>query len=424
MPIAAGGKMTLSAFVITVFNLTARGFQLIFFILIGNHFGVDGQTDMVLFLQAPLLVLMAVSTSAAEAVVIPAVHRGLALNCPGVIMRSLYRKALPVVSIMAVLILGGILLTVPRASLMVAVLLFPMPALGVVSAVSMGSLNAVGHYRRATLGPIAGALLAIPTLLLIPRSEHSLAFSLLMFECGRALWLRLQAGRAVKEGDAGMPDSGAIIRWAVRGAKLQALASLIAALNPMVDILFANGLSQGAVTLVEYANRLWNCVPLLLSGTIVIAYTGMSQAASRGQLDPARVRRVAIRVGLAAGILSLMAIGILSPVIDLLYGYGRMDAGTRGMLVNLLMWYLVGSGPFSCGLVFVRGLSAEGRIDVITMVAAISLFVNVSGNYLFIQFFGLSGIGMATSLTLTVNTLLLAIHFRSDARRPAAPNEN
>jgi peptidoglycan biosynthesis protein MviN/MurJ (putative lipid II flippase) len=116
-------------------------------------------------------------------------------------------------------------------------------------------------------------------------------------------------------------------------------------------------------------------------------------------------------LGLAAVGVSLVVIASSDFIIDLLYGFGKMNESARMKLADLLVCYLVGTGPFLGGLVYVRALSSEGRIAVITGIAAIGVMVNIGSNAVLIKFFGLNGIGLATSLTYGINTLLLGYAF-------------
>ena len=46
-------------------NILARGGQLLFFLTIGNYFGITDVTDKVFFFYAPLLVIMSVAAGVA-----------------------------------------------------------------------------------------------------------------------------------------------------------------------------------------------------------------------------------------------------------------------------------------------------------------------------------------------------------------------
>ena len=354
---------------------------------------------------------MSAIAGAAEAVVMPAMHRAFQKKCPGALLRALNRRAAGFVGLAMILVLLAAWQINDHSGLGVMILLAPMPLLAAFSSINIGVLNAEGKHRQAVLGPLYGGLISIPLVFVLPSSAYSLASVLLMFELGRAFGLWLQRSRYKPSGSHEAFEADSLISWASRGAKLQAIGSLLLALNPLIDVLFANYLGTGAVTKIEYANRLWNIVPLLFSGQITIAYAGMSRMASRNHLDYKRVHTTALKLGSMAALLSLVVIALSSLIVDMLYGFGKMAEVDRATLTQLLVCYLIGTGPFVGSLVYVRGLSSEGRIDIITSVAGFGVLINIASNALLIRLFGLNGIGLATSITYSTNALLLAYLF-------------
>jgi putative peptidoglycan lipid II flippase len=406
--------MDTSAFSITAFSLFSRVLHLVLFLLIGNCFGANETTDAVLLLQAPLLVLVSVTAGAAEAVVMPAMHRAFKADCAAVLLRVLVRRAIVFVAPASILILLVTSRVYRDTAMGLIAFLAPMPVLAALSSIHMGVLNSEGKYRRALLGPLYGSLVGMPLIFLLPPSTYSLACILLLFEFGRATGLWLHAGHhyRVSERNEG-PVAERLIVWASRAALFQAVGSFLLALNPMVDVLFASTLGTGAVTNVEYANRLWNAVPLLLSGQLMLVYAVMSRAASHGQIDRRQVHLNALKLGAVASALSIVAIAFSGVVIDLLYGFGKMEKANLNTLADLLRCYLIGAGPFLAGLVYVRALSAEGRTKIMRNVATVSVLVNIVLNIVLIRAYGLNGIGLATSIAYSINTILLAFLFSS-----------
>jgi putative peptidoglycan lipid II flippase len=296
----------------------------------------------------------------------------------------------------------------------VILVLAPVPVLATISSIFTGLLNAEGNHRKAVLGPLYGSIASAILLISLPPSIYNLAAILLCYETGRltGLWLHVRnAGKAFSD-KASKSDLG-ITDWAIKGAKLQILGSFLGALNVFIDILFANTLEAGAVTFIEYSGRLWNLVPLLFTGTLVLVHAKMSRdAASTGFLHVKDVHITSLKIGVLAVVVSIIAIIFCAPVIDLLYGYANLEFQQRKTLSNLLVCYLAGTGPFVAGLVYVRAVSAEGKIRIITIVAAVSVVINLTLNYVLINIYGLNGIGIATSCTHIFSLMLLVYLFQ------------
>lgn len=175
--------------------------------------------------------------------------------------------------------------------------------------------------------------------------------------------------------------------------------------------MFAKQFGHGAVTYVEYAARLWNLVPVLFNGSITLFYSKMSLVASHGGIDKRKIHYYAIRFGCYAFIMGGIGAVFSESLIHVIYGFGRMDIENRIKLSNLLSCYLMGSGPFLGGLVYVKALSANGKIKVIALAAGFSVSFNVIFNTILVNRYGLNGIGLSTSLTSLVTTIVLASYF-------------
>ncbi len=396
------------AFSITAVNLIARAMHLIVFIAIGNRFGSDTHTDNVFLIQAPLLILMSVATGSAETVIMPSMHRAFITKSASNLLVSLVRRAVTVVIPITVFLLIVSAFITHGASPFIYIILAPMPLLATCSSIYMGVLNAEKNHLKAVTGPLFGVALSMPLAFLLPITPLNLAFIFLSFEFGRfsGLWL-LSKKKILQYRTEHHASAENIIPWALSGAKFQAVGSLIFALNPFVDFLFAKPLGVGAITQVEYASRLWNLVPVLFNGPLILFYSKVSRLASNNIIDRKQIHYQAVKLFCHALLLSVVSILMCKPVIHLLYGFGRMDEISRIALSELLSCYLAGAGPFIGGLVYVRALSAEGRFKIISIIAVSGVLFNCIFNAVFIHFYGLNGIGLSTAGTYLVMMIFL-----------------
>lgn len=400
-------------FSVTVCVLIARAAHLVFFLVLGNLYGADATTDTVFFLYTPLSVIMSVAAGVADVVVMPALYKAKQIDGGSELQRVFFRYSLTVTPVITGAALLGAWLLVPHVSASLLLLLFLIPLFAALTAVLTGVLNARGHFHRAVLPPMYGAVIAAPLAYLAPRSEHSLVVALLAFEVARFAGMLLSGPAYPRRLAEFGSDGRVIVRWVVNNARWQILGQMLIALNPLVNILYARLLGDGAVTSVEYAGRLWNVVPLLFAGYLTIQYAGMSRDAALGSLKVQRVDALAVRLGVAAFALSLVAIAVSTPAIELLYGLGAMKPETRTDLAALLSCLLIGSGPYMASMAYVRALSAQGRTIVLARIAVVTVLINVACNALLVNAIGLAGIGLANSLSFTATLCLHAYSFRS-----------
>lgn len=396
------------AFCTTLVEIFARSLHLLIFLVIGNCFGTGMATDTVFFLYAPLTVIMSVTAGIAQAVVMPGEHRAQAAKCVSAFRRTIIRRTISIilpVSLIAILVSSALS---DHADLLVILILLPIPMLASLSAIYTGLLNAEDRYRLAVVSPAYGSVLAFLMILLMPVTPAGLAVILVSFEIGCVVGLRFHVYRGEKADE---NDASTVVSWALRGARFQALGSFLVALNPLIDRLFAKGFGTGAISNVEYAGRLWNMIPLLFTGTLTVAYANWSRTASSGKLDMHRVHISAARLGGIALVFSVLLILCADLLIDTLYGWGKIGIAHRASLSALLKAYLAGSAPFIAGLVYVRALSAMGRIPLVTVAASINAGTNLILDWVMTSIYGLMGIALATSITYLVVTLFLAVYF-------------
>ncbi|MGH8607361.1 MAG: lipid II flippase MurJ [Gammaproteobacteria bacterium] len=417
------GPILPNALFITLLNVVARSAQLLLFLAIGNLYGANDTTDTILKLQAPLLVIVTVVAGVADVVVMPTLHRAAVYGLEHEVQKRLSGYVFVTVGGISLIALLVTFFIVSPKSVGPLFFLFPIPILAAQSAIYTGALNAQGRHRLAALGPLYGGSLAIIALLMLPASEISLASTLLAYELMRALGLRANLRSFINKAPEPCDpvQLKAIIIRALQNAKIQALGSFLVGLNPLIAITFASHLGESAVTLVEYANRLWNAVPLLFSGNIILFFSHASrnEAAKQGMLVAAH--NAATRFGVIALIISMLFIVWRHQITFLLYGNGELDPTLQSQFAELLGCYFFGAGPFIASIVYTRIFSARGEPGVLVKAAAFSVAANCTFNWIFVSMLGLSGIGVASAITHLSVMILLALTL---IRSPIARYEN
>jgi len=396
---------------ITLLSLLARAMQLLFFLVIGNFYGASTFTDTVLLYQAPILVTIAVMIGVTDVVIMPTMHKAVDSRCSREVYKSLLLYTqIAAIPLAIVASLVGIAIT-PEASFEIVVLLFFMPFLASASGFYFGLLNANDKYNVATLGPLYGGIGASIILLCLPISTTALAVSLLAFEIFKLAGLKFHSRHIFKSLSVNSENPSELLISVKRIAKIQAIGSFIVALNPFIDDLFAINIGNGAVSLVEYASRLWNIVPLLLAGNIMIFFSNISKSAAQNSLNINQVHFAALAVGLIGVVISIL-IAVASPyIISSIYGFGKMTISTLENLSSLFRMFLLGAGIFAAGQIYVKAFSAMRHTTPLTIIAVLTILMNIIGNYIFIALFGLKGIGLATSIAYTFSTILLGFTF-------------
>ncbi|MCG8433829.1 MAG: hypothetical protein MJA83_07360, partial [Gammaproteobacteria bacterium] len=174
----------------SVASIGGRVGQLLFFILIGNLYGISAVTDAVFFDYAPVALVAAILANVADAVIIPAVHRAAQSGVKSVFAEKLLWRSTGVVLLVGIIGLGVTGLIRAELNSGVIWLFLLVPVMAARSAVYTGLLNADGRHSVALLGPAYGALGGVIALLALPVSAAGLVAALIIFEASRlfGLW--------------------------------------------------------------------------------------------------------------------------------------------------------------------------------------------------------------------------------------------
>lgn len=413
MPQIVNSKGTgLTTLYVTVTNLLARGGHLILFVSIGNRYGIDQTTDTVFFLYAPLVVIISVSTGVADTVVMPAIHRAILFDNSIGVRRALQRRLVKLVFPVSIVSLLLVWVVHRDTPIVMVMLLLPIPICGSFAAFYAGLLNADSRHVEATLGPLYGCVVSLPFVFILPKTADSLVAVLILFEAAKAGGLAINAHIRHRVQKDFCADTRKLISWAIKNGQWQIIGSFLVALNPLVDILFANLLGPGSITSVEYAGRLWNLVYVFFTGHLTLLYAAFSKEISKGNLDRGQLHKAAFKIGATALAATFILILFAEPLIKILYGFGAMDSERVVDLSGLLKYYFLGTAPFIGGLVYVRALGAEGKTKILAKIAFFSVSSNIVLNMIFLPLLGIYGIGLATSLTYALVTMLLFFQYK------------
>lgn len=400
-------KNRLEPLLVTAVSIIARAAHLLFFLIIGNKYGASSSTDFVIYMLAPLTILSGVVSGAADTVVMPVFHK---IDHPGnakyifiFFIKKIITFILPI-SIFFIIISSVI---IQKYDLLIIIVLFSIPVFSGLTSLKIGILNASNRFRVAMIGPFFGSISAIIFLFFTPVNKYYLGSSFLVFEIGKFICLYFFKNITTNSISLRTEHGDQLIKWGLHNAKWQFLGSFVLSLVYPVDIWFASMLATGSVTFVEYANKLWNIVPLFFVGHISIIYSIFSKATAKG-INSINIHRIAVQYLFFGVIASLAIFSVSDFIIKMLYGFGKMNMQQQAELSALLKSYLIGAGPYVGGLVYVRAMSAAGRTDLLFTVASIGLLCNIIFDALFIRIAGLNGIGLATSAVYLFNFIWLS----------------
>ena len=200
----------------------------------------------------------------------------------------------------------------------------------------------------------------------------------------------------------------------------QLLALLAIHLIPLTDQWFSSWLGEGNLSFLSYADRLFQ-IPyqLFLAGLLQIYLSDWSEAYYEEPKPDfwKTVRRDIRRVFLLALIFSIVSI-LLSPfLVRLTYGWSPFSAQKMDLISKLFISYMLGFAPAVVNLLYVRVLFVMKKSALFCLQSWIKFVMNIVFNILFMHFFGLVGIALATSCVYVMTTLWLYFYLKKNWQR-------
>ena len=274
-------------------------------------------------------------------------------------------------------------------------------------------LNAGEHFALAALSPATIPIMTVILLLFVPNlGIYTLALGLVLGSLLEifilAIGLRRQKIRILPR--LGKFDAN-LREIAKQYLPVTAGAFLMCSTN-LVDQSMAAMLSAGSVSALGYANRII-ALPLSLTtlalSTAVIPYFSKTIAEKDWQNIRHTFRyylRLIFTITIPATVILIVASKL---IIQILFERGSFTAEDTEIVSQIQICYAL-QIPFYIAAIFVvRLINSLGINYLLAWGSSINLIVNISANYLFVQWIGLKGIALSTSFVYLISFVFLYI---------------
>lgn len=228
----------------------------------------------------------------------------------------------------------------------------------------------------------------------------AVALGLTVGEALRALTLAVVLPRRRSDGGSEPVDVGLQM---LRLASPTLLASLVIAINPIVDKAVAARLDAGAATLIELGEKLFYIPMVLLvaavskvSATVWARQVGLDGAALRE--DFWRMQRVGAAVTSGVVVVAVLAVVLVrDPVVDFL-GLGR-DTAFFGVFIAYIVGLPLALAADLAGVMLIT----LRQTRVFPALAVLLVVVNLAADVIGARFFGVVGIAASSTIVRVVN---------------------
>jgi len=191
-------------------------------------------------------------------------------------------------------------------------------------------------------------------------------------------------------------------------------------LNMIIDKTMASWLGSGSVSILHYADRLYVIPVSLLSVglfPVVLSHWSTDHYENKGHLFK-KVKNAAKAALVASLIIFIILVLFSKPLVYLAFVRGEFDPKYFHILQMAFIYYLLGLIPYVAGSMFTRGHLVLKNTRFLMKLAILNCFLNVILNYILMQFIGVAGIALSTSITVLVVAILLFMSFCKEEKYP------
>jgi putative peptidoglycan lipid II flippase len=290
------------------------------------------------------------------------------------------------------------------------------------TALSMGILNAMGHFTAPALAPIILNVAMISSMWAGARVTQDVKVRVALLACGVILGGVLQLGIQIPSLrsygfqfrrlnhliHSGLGRIGRMMIPSVIGAGVYQV-------NVFVGTILASLLMEGSITWLYYADRIFQ-FPLgifaISMGTAVLP--SLSRQAVSGNIEGLKKTfneslRLVVFITFPA-MVGLMVLG--EPIVSVLFKRGEFGVQDLNMTSQALFFYTVGLFPVSAVRVTAPVFYARQDADSPMKCAAVSIIVNLVLSVLLMRILKHGGLALAASLASFVNFAMLIVILR------------
>lgn len=187
------------------------------------------------------------------------------------------------------------------------------------------------------------------------------------------------------------------------------ISTWVQPIGSLVNMRFASSLGEGAMSGLEYANRLYIIMVGVFSFVVTnLVFPSLARANAAENKDESHALMHGALKSVSFVMLPIMAGFILlaRPVVMLIYQYGEFDLSSTAVTSTALMFYSMGMIGFSYSEVLNKSFFAMQNSKTPMTTALISIAANILLSFLLSKIFGVGGLALASALAATINAIL------------------
>jgi len=301
-------------------------------------------------------------------------------------------------------------------------IMFPYLLLVGLVALSMGVLNALGHFTAPALAPVALNVAMIAAVLIGVWLAPSMAMRASILAAGvvvgGVLQLGLQLPVLVRYGvrfwETPRPETDALGRLG-RSALPVILGGATYQINVLLGTLLASYLAAGSVSYLFYADRLVQFpLGIFAISAVTVMMPGLSRQAAEQRLDAMKETLLqSLRLVWFVTMPAMVGLIVLrEPIVAILFERGAFGSDSTHLTADALLWYSTGLWAYAALRILLAMFYALQDAYRPLKVAAVSMVVNLGAGIILMRIMGHGGIALAAALAAMLNVVLLTVMLR------------
>ena len=188
------------------------------------------------------------------------------------------------------------------------------------------------------------------------------------------------------------------------------LSTGISQINKIIDKSIASTIAVGGISALSYASVINNAIQeILITGLIAVLFANFANLAASNKINEIRFG-LTKTLDLLTFFLIPATIGIIllaKNIVRLFFLRGAFDIESLNMTTQSLIFYSIGLIFVATKSVFIKVYYAFNNTKTPTIIAIVSIFINIILNLVLSKFLGIPGLALATSISVIVNSLVL-----------------
>jgi putative peptidoglycan lipid II flippase len=296
--------------------------------------------------------------------------------------------------------------------------MLPLLIVSGLAAIWASILNAEERFALAAIVPVMTPVATVVAVVFLGGVWGS--YALAVGTIGGGLFEAVLLGKGLKrQGFSLFPRWNGLnpaVRQVARQYAPMAAGALLMSGTDLVDQSMAAMLGPGSVSALNYGNKVVSLIigigSLSLSTAIFPHFSRMA-AANDWIGIRATVKTYVRLIVLTSVPITLILVYLSDPMVAFLFGRGAFTAEDAHLVGRVQALYLLQAPFYFLGIMGVRLLSALKKNHILMGISALNLITNIVANHVFMQYLGLPGISLSTSLVYFISAILVYLYLRS-----------